>query len=237
VRPGYGARDGPIERGRSKGAKPHRDHVGYPLGMAVLRGETVDVSRQEPNPGAGQKVGSRALASPRGRLALGAAGVTVVLWASAFVANPQCGTRFLSRCPRSRQARVRDGGTWRGGTGPARGMAAARRLAGHRDLRHALVRRLHGCAELGRTEGRCRHSGDSRQVTTFGAALARTPAAKMGATTYLVPAITVLVSWALLGQVPSGLAILGGALCLAGVALSRRRPHAPAKREPAPSLE
>ena len=75
------------------------------------------------------------------------------------------------------------------------------------------------------------------QVTTFGAALARTPAAKMGATTYLVPAITVLVSWALLGQVPSGLAILGGALCLAGVALSRRRPHAPAKREPAPSLE
>lgn len=154
------------------------------------------------------------------------------------------------RCsPRSRQARVRDGGTWRGGTGPARGMAAARRLAGHRDLRHALVRRLHGCAVLlcllaalafaiaVVSQKPALRYASALQVTTFGAALARTPAAKMGATTYLVPAITVLVSWALLGQVPSGLAILGGALCLAGVALSRRRPHAPAKREPAPSLE
>jgi drug/metabolite transporter (DMT)-like permease len=44
----------------------------------------------------------------------------------------------------------------------------------------------------------------------------------MGATTYLVPAITVLMSWAILSQVPSWLAIAGGALCLAGVALSRR---------------
>jgi drug/metabolite transporter (DMT)-like permease len=65
--------------------------------------------------------------------------------------------------------------------------------------------------------------------TTWAYALARTPAAKMGATTYLVPAITVLISWALLGQVPTALAIAGGTLCLAGVALSRRRPHALAK--------
>jgi drug/metabolite transporter (DMT)-like permease len=59
--------------------------------------------------------------------------------------------------------------------------------------------------------------------TTWGYALARTPAGKMGATTYLVPAVTVLLSWALLGQVPGWLAFAGGALCLAGVAVSRRR--------------
>jgi drug/metabolite transporter (DMT)-like permease len=62
--------------------------------------------------------------------------------------------------------------------------------------------------------------------TTWAYALSRTPAGKMGATTYLVPAITVLLSWTILGQVPTWLAIAGGALCLAGVALSRHRPHA-----------
>jgi drug/metabolite transporter (DMT)-like permease len=45
----------------------------------------------------------------------------------------------------------------------------------------------------------------------------------MGATTYLVPAVAVLMSWAMLGQVPGWLALAGGALCLAGVAVSRRR--------------
>jgi len=59
--------------------------------------------------------------------------------------------------------------------------------------------------------------------TTWAYALARTPAAKLGATTYLVPAITVLMSWAVLGQVPSWLALAGGGLCLGGVAVSRRR--------------
>jgi drug/metabolite transporter (DMT)-like permease len=59
--------------------------------------------------------------------------------------------------------------------------------------------------------------------TTWAYALARTPAAKMGATTYLIPAVTVLMSWAVLGQVPGWLALAGGGLCLAGVAVSRRR--------------
>jgi drug/metabolite transporter (DMT)-like permease len=62
--------------------------------------------------------------------------------------------------------------------------------------------------------------------TTWAYALARTPAGKMGATTYLVPATTVLMSWAVLGQVPPGLAIAGGAVCLAGVAVSRHRSQA-----------
>ncbi len=59
--------------------------------------------------------------------------------------------------------------------------------------------------------------------TTWAYALARTPAAKMGATTYLVPAVTVLMSWSVLGQLPGWLAFAGGGLCLAGVAISRRR--------------
>jgi drug/metabolite transporter (DMT)-like permease len=58
--------------------------------------------------------------------------------------------------------------------------------------------------------------------TTWAYALSRTSASKMGATTYLVPALTVLMSWAILGQVPSWLALAGGMLCLVGVALSRR---------------
>ena len=49
----------------------------------------------------------------------------------------------------------------------------------------------------------------------------------MGATTYLDPALTVLMSWAILGKVPGWLALAGGILCRAGVALSRRRPGTP----------
>jgi drug/metabolite transporter (DMT)-like permease len=58
--------------------------------------------------------------------------------------------------------------------------------------------------------------------TTWAYALARTTAGRMGATTYLVPPLAVLMGWAILGEVPPALALLGGALCLAGVAFSRR---------------
>lgn len=60
--------------------------------------------------------------------------------------------------------------------------------------------------------------------TTWAYALARTTAGRMGATTYAVPALVVLMSWLALGEVPGLLTLLGGALCLAGVAVSRRRP-------------
>jgi drug/metabolite transporter (DMT)-like permease len=60
--------------------------------------------------------------------------------------------------------------------------------------------------------------------TTWSYALARTTAGKMGATIYSVPAIVVAMSWLLLGEVPAWLTVLGGALCLAGVAISRRQP-------------
>jgi drug/metabolite transporter (DMT)-like permease len=57
--------------------------------------------------------------------------------------------------------------------------------------------------------------------STWAYALKRTSAGKMGATTYLVPPIAVLMGWALLGETPPALALAGGALCLAGVAVTR----------------
>ena len=42
-------------------------------------------------------------------------------------------------------------------------------------------------------------------------------------TTYLVPPIAILLGWALLGETPAGLAFAGGALCLLGVYVARRR--------------
>ncbi len=68
--------------------------------------------------------------------------------------------------------------------------------------------------------------------TTWAYALARTSAATMGATTYVVPALVIAMSWLLLGEVPGWLTFAGGALCLAGVAVSRTR-----SRGPAPTAE
>lgn len=60
--------------------------------------------------------------------------------------------------------------------------------------------------------------------STWAYALARTDAGRLGATTYLVPPIAVLLGWVLLAEVPPLLALPGGILCLAGVALARWRP-------------
>ncbi|MFE6227393.1 MULTISPECIES: DMT family transporter [unclassified Streptomyces] len=68
--------------------------------------------------------------------------------------------------------------------------------------------------------------------TTWAYALARTTAGRMGATTYAVPALVVLMAWALLGELPGALTLVGGALCLAGVAVSRSRPRGPAAPAP-----
>jgi hypothetical protein len=51
------------------------------------------------------------------------------------------------------------------------------------------------------------------------------PAGRLGAVTYIVPAITVLLAWPTLGEFPSSLALAGGALCLLGVGVSRRTPR------------
>ncbi|ONI68950.1 EamA family transporter [Kribbella sp. ALI-6-A] len=57
--------------------------------------------------------------------------------------------------------------------------------------------------------------------TTWAYALARTSAGRMGATTYLVPPLTIFLGWLLLDESPAPLAYAGGALCLLGVAISR----------------
>lgn len=54
-------------------------------------------------------------------------------------------------------------------------------------------------------------------------ALSSSSAGRLTSTTLAVPAIVVLMSWILLGEVPTLLAMVGGALCLLGVALSRRK--------------
>ena len=59
--------------------------------------------------------------------------------------------------------------------------------------------------------------------TTWAYALSRTTAGRMGATTYLVPPLAILMGWLILDEVPPLLAFAGGALCLAGVAFTRRR--------------
>ncbi|MGR4884069.1 DMT family transporter [Streptomyces sp. LARHCF249] len=59
--------------------------------------------------------------------------------------------------------------------------------------------------------------------TTWTYALSRTTAGKMGATTYAVPAVVILIAWTALNEVPAPLTLLGGAICLTGVAISRKR--------------
>ena len=59
--------------------------------------------------------------------------------------------------------------------------------------------------------------------STWAYALRRTDAGRLAATTYLVPPLSILLGWLWLGESPASLAYLGGALCLAGVGISRRR--------------
>lgn len=59
--------------------------------------------------------------------------------------------------------------------------------------------------------------------------LKRSPAGVTASATLAVPAIVVLLGWLLLGELPTVLGMVGGALCLIGVAWSRR-PSRPARR-------
>jgi drug/metabolite transporter (DMT)-like permease len=56
---------------------------------------------------------------------------------------------------------------------------------------------------------------------TWSYALTHTSAGKLATSSYVVPAITVVLSWLLLDEVPAPLAFVGGALCLVGVAVTR----------------
>jgi drug/metabolite transporter (DMT)-like permease len=64
--------------------------------------------------------------------------------------------------------------------------------------------------------------------STYAFALSHMSAGNLSVTTYLVPPITVVMSWLVLSEAPPAMAYVGGALCLVGVAITRRRPRASA---------
>lgn len=63
--------------------------------------------------------------------------------------------------------------------------------------------------------------------STWAYALSRMPAGQLGVTTYIVPPLAVVLGFLIFGEVPAVIAIIGGAICLVGVALSRRRVRIP----------
>ena len=68
--------------------------------------------------------------------------------------------------------------------------------------------------------------------TTYAYALNHMSASSLGVSTYLVPPITIVMGLVLLDEAPPGMAYLGGALALVGVAVTRRRPKAARAHEP-----
>ena len=62
--------------------------------------------------------------------------------------------------------------------------------------------------------------------STYAFALSHMSAGNLAVTTYLVPPITVLLSWVLLSETPPVMAYVGGVLALVGVSLARRKPRA-----------
>jgi drug/metabolite transporter (DMT)-like permease len=66
----------------------------------------------------------------------------------------------------------------------------------------------------------------SLAFSTWAFALSRMPAGQLGVSTYVVPPLTIVLALLVFGVVPPVLAVVGGAICLVGVALSRRRASA-----------
>jgi len=73
--------------------------------------------------------------------------------------------------------------------------------------------------------------------TTWAYALSRTSAGRLGATIYLVPPLTIVMGWGMLGETPPPLAFAGGALCLGGVYLTRRAPGSSGAAAPPQGME
>lgn len=61
--------------------------------------------------------------------------------------------------------------------------------------------------------------------STWSYALARISSGQAASTTYLVPVVATGIAWALLDETPATLALVGGVLSLAGVAITRVRPR------------
>ena len=69
--------------------------------------------------------------------------------------------------------------------------------------------------------------------STWAYALSRMPAGQLGVSTYIVPPLAVIMGVLVFQEVPAVLAVVGGVVCLVGVALSRRRTRIP---EPAETM-
>jgi drug/metabolite transporter (DMT)-like permease len=83
------------------------------------------------------------------------------------------------------------------------------------DLQEAPVSAILGALYLGAVP-------TALAFTTWGYALARVPAGRLSISTYVVPPLVIVLALVIFGEVPPLLAIIGGAVCLIGVALSRR---------------
>ena len=70
--------------------------------------------------------------------------------------------------------------------------------------------------------------------STWAYALARSDAGRLGATTYIVPPVTIVLGWLFLSEVPAVLAIVGGVVSLVGVGIARRRSPVPVRVPAAP---
>ena len=73
--------------------------------------------------------------------------------------------------------------------------------------------------------------------TTWAYALRRTTAGRLGVTTYLIPPVVIVIAWLVLGELPPFAAVIGGAICIAGVVVVRTpnllRRRAPEAASPA----
>ncbi|QSB04132.1 DMT family transporter [Natronoglycomyces albus] len=67
--------------------------------------------------------------------------------------------------------------------------------------------------------------------TTWAWAVTRMGAGRLAGSLYLVPPTVILMGWVVLAEVPPAMAILGGALCLLGVAITRYQRRNPAPRQ------
>ena len=67
--------------------------------------------------------------------------------------------------------------------------------------------------------------------STWAYALSRMPAGQLGVSTYIVPPLAVIMGVLVFQEVPAVLAVVGGVVCLVGVALSRRRTRIPERAE------
>ncbi len=109
--------------------------------------------------------------------------------------------------------------TW---LGCAIGMVATLPFAGDlvRDLTYAPAHAIVGMLYLGAIP-------TALAFSTWAYALSRMPAGQLGVSTYIVPPLAIILGVLVFQEVPAVLAVVGGAVCLVGVALSRRRPRVP----------